>query len=464
MIGMPNRRGNRRRLMPKVRFEDGQAIVLIAFMMILLLGMAAVAIDGGGLFFLKRDAQNAVDAATLVAVRDMCLEEPFETVVKPHAKAAAAQNGFTEGQSYGAKYVDEVKVDHPTAGELPVGADDPNNYARVTITATKPSYFAQVVYRGPLRVTVQALGHCVPEQPATQTYALFGLRNCDDSYTCGGGNAEDVIDFSGSQVTIEGGINSNCDCKFRGNESSPGNGPGTGTGPSTVTGGATCAGSSAVSTGTSYLPDPPGIQTDQPEISGDPLAHIYPLSFFQLGSSTNYASAAADDTCPADTVDPDTDCYHVINSTNPSVGWLPNPNVSGEVFEGLYYIEGDFSPNGNMTVGPKGATFVSPDGELNFTKLPAPGIKPYEKAGFLMAASYKDDICNPVITGPNGNDNIMQGVIYAPRGECSWTMADNEVTYGAIMCQKVNISGSNFTLVYDPSYIPRVPAYTEVAH
>ena len=43
--------------------EAGQAIVLIAFGMIVLIMVMGLAIDGGGLLFLRRDAQNAADAA-----------------------------------------------------------------------------------------------------------------------------------------------------------------------------------------------------------------------------------------------------------------------------------------------------------------------------------------------------------------------------------------------------------------
>ncbi|MEK7325471.1 MAG: Tad domain-containing protein, partial [Chloroflexota bacterium] len=47
------------------RSESGQAVVLLAVMMVVLLGMAGLAIDGGNLYAHKRHAQNAVDNATL---------------------------------------------------------------------------------------------------------------------------------------------------------------------------------------------------------------------------------------------------------------------------------------------------------------------------------------------------------------------------------------------------------------
>ena len=47
--------------------QDGQAIVLIAIMLAVLVGMAALAIDGARAYGLKRDLQEAVDTASLAA-------------------------------------------------------------------------------------------------------------------------------------------------------------------------------------------------------------------------------------------------------------------------------------------------------------------------------------------------------------------------------------------------------------
>src|ERR1700674_3690178 len=47
--------------------QRGQAIVLIAVMLAVLIGMAALAIDGARAYSLRRDLQDAVDAAALTA-------------------------------------------------------------------------------------------------------------------------------------------------------------------------------------------------------------------------------------------------------------------------------------------------------------------------------------------------------------------------------------------------------------
>ncbi len=54
---------------PKIHSQkqSGQAIVLIAVLLTALIGALGLAIDGGGMYLLYRDAQNAVDAAALTS-------------------------------------------------------------------------------------------------------------------------------------------------------------------------------------------------------------------------------------------------------------------------------------------------------------------------------------------------------------------------------------------------------------
>src|SRR5690242_6545452 len=50
-----------------MRAQRGQAIVLIAIMLAVVIGMAALAIDGSRAYALRRDLQAAVDAGALAA-------------------------------------------------------------------------------------------------------------------------------------------------------------------------------------------------------------------------------------------------------------------------------------------------------------------------------------------------------------------------------------------------------------
>src|SRR6202171_4763661 len=56
-----------RDICPHPRFQRGQAIVLIAILLAVVVGMAALAIDGSRAYALRRDLQEAVDSAALAA-------------------------------------------------------------------------------------------------------------------------------------------------------------------------------------------------------------------------------------------------------------------------------------------------------------------------------------------------------------------------------------------------------------
>ncbi|MFO3797605.1 MAG: pilus assembly protein TadG-related protein, partial [Anaerolineales bacterium] len=51
----------------KKQFEKSQALLLIALAMLALLGLTAIAIDGGNVYRDRRHAQNAADTAALAA-------------------------------------------------------------------------------------------------------------------------------------------------------------------------------------------------------------------------------------------------------------------------------------------------------------------------------------------------------------------------------------------------------------
>src|SRR5215218_10780340 len=63
-------RHNRRRLVERRKFK-GQAIVIVALMVVLLILMIGLAVDGGSMMNQRREAQNAVDGSALAGTRTM---------------------------------------------------------------------------------------------------------------------------------------------------------------------------------------------------------------------------------------------------------------------------------------------------------------------------------------------------------------------------------------------------------
>jgi hypothetical protein len=435
--------------------HEGQAIVLIAVMLVVLLGMAALAIDGGGLFFLKRDAQNAADAAALIAVRELCVSENPTTADFNRAVArgldAAKQNNFEHGTSRETALNIQVAVRYPTAGEYTsIASGTEDEYIVVTIDAEKTSYFARFVFSGPLAVHVSAIGHCTAPRPPSNTYALTGLRLCG---ACGGGESNAGTDFSGSLLRITGGVHSNCNCDLGGG--------------SVTVDTMSCTGADTGDVDFDPPSNGPAAEgpVNAPAIASDPLANIYKHEDFKPDGS--YAQLAADDCvgcpnsnfqgCLADTADPtndgtsDDDCYHNVNASA-----LPDSpsELDAAVFEGLYYITGEWTPSNGatITIGPKGATFVSAS-HLSFPKLNK--AQAYLRGGALFAASYAVDMCGPqkvIDIGTSGAS--WYGVIYAPSGECGASLS-GIIARAAFICQKVNLSGSSYEIHWDPEDYPR---------
>jgi len=72
------------------KHEQGQALVLITFAMIGLVGITGLAVDGGIAYTEKRDSQNAADAAAMAGA----LAKVRGGNISTTAQARATSNGF----------------------------------------------------------------------------------------------------------------------------------------------------------------------------------------------------------------------------------------------------------------------------------------------------------------------------------------------------------------------------------
>jgi len=189
----------------KNNFEQGQIAVVFLFAVVALLGFAALSIDGGRLFFQKRAAQSAADDAAMtgaLAIANGYNSSEIQTIIFNRTKA----NGFDNAG-------DGVTVDvhWPPVAPNPYAGDV--NYIQVFITSDSPMYFAQLVYKGDLQVTAEAVAHVNPTRGIVPGYAIYGAND----------NACKTVWFHGNpEVEISGGgsIGSNsdarCDCDASG--------------------------------------------------------------------------------------------------------------------------------------------------------------------------------------------------------------------------------------------------------
>jgi len=84
------------------RNRNGQVLVLVALALLVLLGIVALAVDGGNLYAERRKMQNAADAGALAGARVLCYEAdqtpPYDDVVDEARKYAIERNGADGAQ------------------------------------------------------------------------------------------------------------------------------------------------------------------------------------------------------------------------------------------------------------------------------------------------------------------------------------------------------------------------------
>ena len=404
--------------------ESGQAIVLLMLALVALIGITGLALDGGGLYFLSRDAQNATDAAVLAATYARCTGADSSDVVAAGI-AAAAENGFHHGRDGRT-----VEVYNPPIHGEKASAPDADSFIEVNISATKPAYFIQVVYKGPLEVTATAVGYCLPPFDPTTLPAISGLSDyCTNTVRWGGSTSE-----------IRGGVFSNNDMQFTGSDN-------------TIEDGADAVThvDSPSSNNNTFIP---ASQDGVPPVDKDPLADFYVIG--------DYAPD------PLGTVARNAPIYHAITQGNNSGGlyydadfkdannrWEPQ----NRTLEGLYYIDGDVALGNNITFGASGISIVA-TGKISGNAVNATYYQ-YPGSTGVLFFSNEDTGCGPDAINMSG-ETQWHGLIYAPRGGVS--VSGNHLTLiGVIVAQTVTMDASDMLLVGDPSVLPPRPPLVKIA-
>ncbi len=175
--------------------ERGAAAFLVAISLVVLVGFAALAIDGGLGFDDRRGTQNAADSAALAAAWEACNPRvPGAPDPEGSALAVAAQNGYDDTDP-------EVVVT--------VNAVDTTEYEVLIQQVNDTSFAGPGVGADTLTVVSRSVALC-EEEPFHGGYAIFAGA---DSCTTGGAIE---LNLTGSTQTINGGIFSNGDLSLQG--------------------------------------------------------------------------------------------------------------------------------------------------------------------------------------------------------------------------------------------------------
>lgn len=150
----------------------GQAMILIVFSIIGLIGVSALAIDGGNAFLDRRKAETAADAAALTGAITRIEGGNWRAA----ALAAAASNGYDNNGTTNTVELNTPPLNGPYAGN--------SEYIEVILTSRLSTYFGSVVGIPQITNVVKAVSQSKPAMygPIFDGYALVSLApnsNCD---------------------------------------------------------------------------------------------------------------------------------------------------------------------------------------------------------------------------------------------------------------------------------------------
>lgn len=377
-------------VMERLKDESGQALIISALCMTCLLGFVGLATDVGIVFHEKRLLQIAADSAAIAGAAELNYAN-----VATAARAAATQNGFTNGVS-GAT----VAVNGPPTGPV-VGPHAGNaGYVEVIVTQNQSTIFLGLFGHGVMPVTARAV-------------ATLGVgQGC--VYTLGSSGTGIAWNGSGATNIPTCSILDNAGLNF--------------TGSGNVTAQAIGVVGSYSNTGSGSLtPRPP---TAIAPIS-DPLAFLTPPANpgSCIGGPGNLVNGSS-----SVTLQPG--CYNGLTISGSGAVTL-NP--------GLYYINGPFSLTGSGAVSGTNVTFYLPNSNsASFTtngsgaltlSAPTSGVR----NGILI---YQDPSNTAAMSVKGSGGLNLQGVIYAPGSALTISGSGASQIYTALVTKSLTFNGS----------------------
>ncbi len=401
-------------------------MAFLALTFVVLLGFAALAIDGGMLLSDRRHAQNAADASSLAGgsgaayyMRSnninyngfLCGTPKTDLIASAAEHAAIIQAGLNDYTIDG-----DISDHHGVAVRCEItdlGSYEDKHLDVITnITRDTNTSFAHLVYDGPLRNQVEAVARVYPPAPLAFGKAIIALNDAACS-----GNKYGVIFSGSSNTTVTGGGVWSNGCLT---------GNGTSFSVTVNNGGVGYAGSST-GTLTNISPAPEHIPSQLPDYStavNEPTCAGLPNR-----TVPNHGDATLQPgiynkikwTGGALTLDPGLYCITGSQGVAISGGSLSGNGVT------LFLQTGGVTINGNVTPVDLRAPVESPD--------PAPAVP-----GILMYLAHGN---TSTISVTGNSTSFYLGTVYAPDGDLyfSGSSGTNPTFNTQLIGNNVEVSG-----------------------
>ena len=417
--------------------ERGQALILIVFAIVGLIGMVALATDGGNAYSDRRHAQNAADTAVLAAAHSIIRSADW----KPAALAIAATNGYgdtdaTIGTTASLSNVEVYRCNESDpavdCGQYDIDVtSDASRYVQVKITSTVNTFFAPVIGIRQVTNVVQAIALANPGDYKAMFMgnAIVALAPHTCQATTYQGTADTVLSGGGIFVNSD---NSDCvppqpDAAFFNKSNSAAL-----TTPSLCVVGDIVYNPPAIDAG--WIGNGP----DDCEPFGFPPEDVQMPNITCPVDATWPAPAPA----PPGTMTPG-------NYT----GTFPPAGITN-LQSGTYCVFGEFRLNAGQSLTGIGVVIVV-HGDIVWNGSAEPHLSPPEQgdySGLLLYVPLEDPIDYTRRVWIDGNSNSeLAGTILAPAAHCNINgTGDLDVIEGQIICYLVDLSGtSGISIVYN---------------
>lgn len=405
--------------------ENGQAIVIMAFAMIVLLAFAALAIDGGNAYVERRRSQNGADAGALAGARQVWINRAnlnsSETLVLQEINSAAEKNGIGDSNeilgddinsNVKAYYTDRQGNMLSSSGapiQVGVRGSIPANAAGLKVYASRDfqTFIAGIIGQPRMGAVADATAIFVPPVGCGD-YAIYaagpstgGSPSVSVTGSHGGGENNFEIQDGGIYAGDGGHIQ---------NTQITGDGL-------TVDIVGTCPGDC----------EPSGNATLNVGSQPQETPALYDIADYQPGGQ--YAQIAAS----------------TGNYYTPASG----TTLRGNVAPGLYYIDGNVTLRDLGAPGNLQRVSIVATGDIQIN-----GGAYFETWDSRMPALFSlSGNTSSGAVGSHNPDIEIHGFIYAPNGAVNISGATGAL-YGAVYARTVSWNASSATIVYEPAFCP----------
>lgn len=345
----------------------GQVLVITAASLVVLMGVSAIAIDLGFSWMLRRQEQNAADAAAVAAARNITATGIDLSAAEADACFYAQENGFFEGDVNCATALGSgaLDVNYPPEGSLAGDYAGSLFKVQVVITDSHPSFFARIFGQKHATVTTGAVAANDKGNANASSLVALDPNGCD-------GISESTAKFSGGGTVVitpltdpdtgqpyEGGyvqVNSSCDTTGQNDACDPGAGK---SGMKISGGGTLDVSASGAFTAGTCKTDGGGTLVGTIEEGtlaiGDPLGQLSPPPWQAVVANYGYVTCPGESTPLTESSGSgctlnETKCGGLICSLEPGVYFggleVKKKDLQIQLQPGLFWIAG-----GGITVG-----------------------------------------------------------------------------------------------------------------